>query len=735
MVRRDRPNRPAPEPAAPRGPSSAWPAAIGLLVTARYFQPTEGAVFGETLWQAQLWLAAAALWCWFALRSGRFLIRWSLLDGFVWLLVLGHGLSMVPVFLEGGDRRAAVNIAWEWAGLAAMVFLVRQVFSGSGLRRPVNAFAAAMVAIAAFGVWQHHVDFPQTARRYDALRAEEARLSVSGAESERLSVVRRELASLGIPEDPASRRRWEDRLRFSSEPFGTFALANTLGGLLATALPLVVGLLLRRPRPAIAAGLAVAVAVLLYCLILTKSRTAWVGLVAGAVAAGGLHLLRGRVSRRTVALSAAGVGGLTVAVLLVLATGGLDRAVFSEAPRSLRFRLDYWAGALGVLSERPILGTGAGNFRSYYLQHRPEGASEAVAAPHNLFLDVWAAGGLLSLVALVGLLGYAAFRFASTRPGFVRDAEGNPPAAWGPFEWGVVASFPTLMAVAWLSAGEVAWLVPLGAVTVAALFLLIRSNGSGFSAVAAGAGCCALAVHLLGADGIEFPAVVQTLLLIVLTADPTREASPRGSGAIAAFGLFGVLCVGCLLTGTAPVLNAAALKDQAMALAERGDPAADRVLGEAEEADPLSTVPPALRADFATNRAAASGSSTDFETARRRWLAVLEQQPRDLNARRRLAELLLSRSAAGGDVSDAEAAADLLDEAARLSPTDSGLKGDFARAAAKAGRRDQSREAAAEALRLDDVNRAAGHADLIFADEARSELERLAAVGNGDDGP
>ena len=71
MARRDRPNRPAPEPAASRDPSAAspepsaaWPASIGLLLTARYFQPTEGAVFGETLWQAQLWLAAAALWCW-----------------------------------------------------------------------------------------------------------------------------------------------------------------------------------------------------------------------------------------------------------------------------------------------------------------------------------------------------------------------------------------------------------------------------------------------------------------------------------------------------------------------------------------------------------------------------------------------------------------------------------------------------------------------------------------------
>jgi O-antigen ligase len=770
MPRPARPSRPAPELAEPKGPSSVWPALVGLLLTARYLQPTEGAVFGETLWQAQLWLAAAAAWCWFAIKAGRATFRWSLLDAFVWLLVLGHGLSMIPVFVEGGDRRAAVNVFWEWAGLAATVFLVRQVLDGSGLRRALVALAAAMVAMAALGVWQHHVSFPATAAKYSALKAELAKYETDEGplllNREQWVALQRELAELGMPQDAASQRRWEDRLTSSSEPFGTFALANTLAGLLVAAIAVVVGrgvtlqvgrkgadaataivgtpsppAPLRRERGVRLVGLLSTLGLLLYCLILTKSRTAWVGLAAGAIAAGALHLWRGKLNRRVIAFGAAGAGGVLLLGLIVLATGGLDRAVFSEAPKSLRFRLDYWVGALGVLSERPLLGTGAGNFRSYYLEHRPEGASEAVAAPHNLFLDAWTAGGLLSLVALIGLLAYVAFRFISVRD---TDAEEEPARTaeereklgpWGGLEWGFVAAFPAAMLVVFLGQQGIDWRIagmcPVG---VAALLVLSWSNGRARLGVASGAGFCAVVVHLLGADGIEFPAVVQTLLLLALPADRPREGFPLPARGFGVFGVFALFAAGCLLMGVRPVLNAGALTARADGLMERGDPAADRALAEAGEADPLATGPPVRRAELATARALSTRSATDFEAAEQRWREVLVMQPRDIHARKRLAELLLARPAAA-DESSAETATDLLAEAVRLSPTEAGLYLELARAAAKAGRAVESRRAATEAMRLDQINRAAGHADLVFDAKVRDELARLAAAGNGEPVP
>lgn len=731
MPRPARPNRPVPDPPPEEAaPSPEWAGLVGLLLAARYLQPTEGAVFGETIWQAQLWLAAAAVWCWMAVRSGRASIRWSPLDGFAWLLVAGHWLSTIPVFVEGGDRRAAVNVGWEWAGLAATVFLVRQVLVGRDSRKPLGAFGAVMVAIAALGVWQHHVSQPATAARYGTLLAEEAELSSGDgtADARRLPEVRAELRGLGRPEDVASRRRWEDRVRFSTEPFGTFALANTLGGLLAAALPLVVVTLAARPKPVTAVGIAAAAGVMLYCLILTKSRTAWVGLAAGGVAAAGLIFVRSRLSRRALMVAAGGCAAVLLVGLVVLATGGLDAAVFSEAPRSMRFRLDYWIGAARVLGERPLLGTGAGNFRSYYLEHRPEGASEAIAAPHNLFLDVWAAGGLLSLIALVGLLAYAAFRFASA--GREDIGEETLCNGWSAFEWGVVAAFPVVTFVLLVAGQGLDWrFTAIGLVAAPALLLLNRPNGGRGFVVASGAGCCALVVHLLGADGIEFPAVVQTILLLAIAADRAREFVPAAATRYGFVSAAGMLAAGCLMFGTRPVLNSAALTARANALAERGDPAADAALAEAAEADPLAMEPLILRAELATADAMRSGSGSD--AARRRWRAALEAQPRDVQARRRLAGLLLSRVRNSDDLTDAASAADLLREAVEFSPTDAGLRADLARAAARSGRKDLAAEAAAEALRLDEVNRAAGHFDLFFTDESRAELSRLAVVGNG----
>ncbi|HEX6987403.1 MAG TPA: hypothetical protein VF170_18640, partial [Planctomycetaceae bacterium] len=261
MPRPVRLSRPAPEPSPTSGPSAAWPFVVGLLLAARYLQPTEAAAFGETLWQAELWLVAAAVWCWVGFRSGRGTLRLSPLDALLGVLVVGHALSTLPVLIDGGDRRAAVNVVWEWAGLAATLFLVRQVFAGADVRRPLIAFAGVAVALAALGIWQHHVSFPQTAARYENLTATEKELAervaagdASPAERARLAEARRELAEFGVPTDPAARRQWENRVKFSTEPFATFGLANTLGGLLAAAVPLLVALLWQRRRRGDASG-------------------------------------------------------------------------------------------------------------------------------------------------------------------------------------------------------------------------------------------------------------------------------------------------------------------------------------------------------------------------------------------------------------------------------------------------------------------------------------------------
>src|SRR5204862_2335983 len=100
-----------------------------------------------------------------------------------------------------------------------------------------------------------------------------------------LQRVRAELVRMNVPLEDSGRMLWEQRLN-SSEPIGMFAMANTLAGVLACTAVIWLGLLVAAGghgpwwRRALAGTLGFLV---LYCLLLTKSRTAFVGLAAGMV--------------------------------------------------------------------------------------------------------------------------------------------------------------------------------------------------------------------------------------------------------------------------------------------------------------------------------------------------------------------------------------------------------------------------------------------------------------------
>jgi O-antigen ligase len=58
-------------------------------------------------------------------------------------------------------------------------------------------------------------------------------------------------------------------------------------------------------------------------------------------------------------------------------TGGLDRLVLAEAPKSLQYRLEYWWTSLQLIRESPFIGVGPGQFRQNYLAHKlPQGPAK-----------------------------------------------------------------------------------------------------------------------------------------------------------------------------------------------------------------------------------------------------------------------------------------------------------------------------------------------------------------------
>jgi O-antigen ligase len=183
---------------------------------------------------------------------------------------------------------------WEWVALGVLFFLMRQTMSArEDARRLVGVLLTTTVVLAGLGIWQHFVFYPQAVRDYDQKRAEldrlrnePAPLQEAAARQARIQEIESEWYVQGVPLDGSSRQLYEQRLRSSNEPCGMFALANSFAALL------MVGLFAAFPllRDAwttrgVARGkfLAVAACTLLiaYCLVLTKSRTAWAGLFAG----------------------------------------------------------------------------------------------------------------------------------------------------------------------------------------------------------------------------------------------------------------------------------------------------------------------------------------------------------------------------------------------------------------------------------------------------------------------
>lgn len=707
----------------------------GLLV-ARLLVPAEASVLGDTLGLVQLWFAAGVLWAWNSFRTGEFSLRVGWLDAALWLLIAGHAVSGLSVFVLGGDRRAVLNLVWEWIALGVSFFLVRQILvTRTDARRLLLVMTATVTALAGLGLWQHYGAFPQNVARYERLRVLEER---SPGDPE----VRRELAEMGVPDSAVSRTLWEERLR-SAEPFGTFALANTLAGILVAWWIVATAAVVRgwphvRGWPSRLGALGAAL-LIGYCLVLTKSRTAAVGAVAGLAAWGGLAFVDDGRGRRWIRWLLAAVAAVGVLVAAAALTGGLDRQVLSEAPKSLRYRLQFWKGTAAVIREHPLLGTGPGNFRQHYLKHKLPESSEEILDPHNFVLDVWTSGGVVGLFGLFWLLVAGAGALARGRREFEHSPPGKPKRQerlWTALTVGGAVGFVLLLAVGLILGDIDERIAALLAGWLLAVALLRRPFlRADLSSAAVGAGCVALLVHLLGAGGIEMPAVTQTLL--VLLAVGTVLAGPQSGTTVrsrrtwvlatgaAAAGLF----VACLGTATVPVFNRQSLvaAGDAALRQDRNPELALRFYSEAADQDSLSPEPVERLADTAFyrwKRSSAAGEG-DFERAVEFAKEAIRRDPFSANGYRRPGVWYLEHFRRTGRPESAAAAVEFLSEAVERYSNSAAIRAELAQALAAAG--EAAQEQARMALELDAINRREGHRDKFLPPEIIESLRQIVA--------
>jgi O-antigen ligase len=196
----------------------------------------------------------------------------------------------------------------------------------------------------------------------------------------------------------------------TTRPPGAFYDPISLGNMLAIAVPLAAGLLIRAVRtrawvPALAA--AVTLVIILAGLEATLDRMSWIGALAGLAAV--LLLAPGR--RRT----RLALGTVLIAAAVVLLAGLGSQATLAQRASSIlhplneistgngdQLRIEIWKVAVAQVRAHPVAGIGLGRLQGVLADQLPPAGLYSHA--HSTYLQLAAEGGILALVGLLAVL-------------------------------------------------------------------------------------------------------------------------------------------------------------------------------------------------------------------------------------------------------------------------------------------------------------------------------------------
>jgi putative inorganic carbon (HCO3(-)) transporter len=192
----------------------------------------------------------------------------------------------------------------------------------------------------------------------------------------------------------------------SSNQFESYFRVNSLffdpniyGRFLVTVMLGITAVLLWTRRALVAAGCAVALALLWAGLVLTLSQSSFTALLAGLAVLGALRWGAARMAALVGALALAGV----VVVLVAPGAVGLDQS--TDAATSGRSSLVR--GGIELFTARPVAGWGAGAFRTEYRRREKSSNTRATAASHTIPITVAAEQGAIGLALYLALLAVA----------------------------------------------------------------------------------------------------------------------------------------------------------------------------------------------------------------------------------------------------------------------------------------------------------------------------------------
>jgi O-Antigen ligase len=685
----------------------------GMLVYVTYYPSDSVAIErGDGLWFAAIAIATSTIvWA----VSGRSRVDsgdaralsvkgWSSAIDFiaillaVWMMVAAFGVG------TSGNLRQATNEAWFWVSIAAVFTASRRMFADPLAKRVgLVLLIGCSVGLAVHAMHQHFVSLPRTLSEYRA---------------DPDAVLR--MAGIDAPPGSPGRMVFENRL-VDGGPTGTFALANSLAGVLMIGFLVVGGLMVttvrqfvtsaKSPRWVLMGGIAT-LGLVFAGLFFTHSRS---GLAAAILGVGIFAVLT--LSRRGLVAAVSGLVAMVIAVMM-FAVYGKDEWV-AQAPSSLAFRFQYWRSTWRLVIDRPWFGAGPGNFQAVYPMYREASAAETIAEPHNFFFETLAAGGFVASAILVAMfVAVLVFRrrlTQQTTEESVSEVDLSPHAAgWW---WLGGGSSLTLIWLLGLATGQAPdWEAQILAVPLAIVAMVLAWKALSIADKATPeserqidavvfSAMTSLLVHLVVSGGWTVPGVILWFWALAgmwvptmrtnsqlssLNQDERSQPNKRTRGVAIAVGL--ALLVVLRFMSLGPVeASASAMRAALAAQSQRQTERAIQELERASEADPWSPESSLWLSDFYRWKLI---QNRENESIAKKWLEASESAIKRSGDDPSLIGLVAAQPLhlyqRWGRESDLERAMQLYRLACEKSPTHAGFLAQRAEIAERAGDLEQS---------------------------------------------
>ena len=326
------------------------------------------------------------LWLVWSLCSKKFVYRRTGLEiGLCVFLVA----AVIAGFAAADKRLAITDSAVLFAPMLMAILLIQILDSGTKIR----LILAVIVALAVVNAQQSADQFFRGNR-----------MAIEQYEQDPRSL----LEPLGIEPNTFQQFMFEHRI-YSGGVRGYFTTRNSAGSFLLLASFAAAAIFIDRLRNRksgsgdlhiLACG--VAAAVVLFSLVLTRSKGAFIGFFCAAVLFAAQLRYGSRLKAHRKALFAA-CALLGVVAVLVVASYGLNHERLPGGS-SMLVRWQYWRAAARMYADHWLTGVGPGNFSDYYTRYKPDAALESVADPHNFPLSILAQYGPLGLVGFLAMI-------------------------------------------------------------------------------------------------------------------------------------------------------------------------------------------------------------------------------------------------------------------------------------------------------------------------------------------